>query len=134
MKKILGVFLFIMSFSSMAQTNTLVEFNLLQSEVVYQLNKSNGSLNALIKDLPGGMCLHPMTFKSKDSSNNIFVYERYDTDRQKQYYQRFEVNLLSSHVNLFTSARNRTSIIPITQRQCSQSSCTNISVIPQCSY
>lgn len=133
MKKLLLSFILLMSTSAFAEGN-LIEFNLVQSPVVYQLNRVNGSLFGIIKDIPGGICLHKMDLKAKANSDTVFVYERNDTDRNKNYYQRFEVNLITNQVNIFTSARNRSSLISIEKRDCSVSSCTNISNIPQCSY
>jgi hypothetical protein len=133
MKKLILPLIMLCSAPAFAEGN-LIEFNLSQSTVTYQLNRINGSLFAIIKDTPGGICLHKMDLKTKANSDTVFVYERNNTDRGRNYYQRFELNLISNQVNLFTSARNRTSIIPIEKRDCSVNSCTNISNIPQCSY
>lgn len=133
MKKLLLPLLMLCSVPAFAEGN-LIEFNLAQSSVVYQLNRVNGSLFGIIKDVPGGICLHKMDLKTKANSDTIFVYERNDTDRGKNYYQRFELNLLTNQVNIFTSARNRSSVIPIEKRDCSVSGCMNISNIPQCNY
>lgn len=131
MKKLLLSICFIFS-SPVFANGGLIEFNLYQSPVVYQLNTNSGNMFGIIKDLPGGVCLHTMNLKSK--SDNVFVYERNDTDRGKSYYQRFEVNLLVNQVNIFTSMRNRSATIPIEKRDCSNGTCTNISNIPLCSY
>ena len=133
MKKLFLPLVMLCCTSAFAEGN-LIEFNLSQSSVTYQLNRVNGSLFGIIKDVPGGICLHKMDLKTKANADNIFVYERNDTDRGKNYYQRFELNLIANQVNIFTSARNRSSVIPIEKRDCSVNSCTNISNIPQCSY
>lgn len=132
MKKLL-FFSLLFSCSAFAESN-LIEFNLIQSPVIYQLNRSSGSLFGVIRDIPGGVCLHKMDLKSRSNGDNIFVYERNDTERGKAYYQRFEVNLIANQVNIFTSMRNRSSIIPIEKRECSSHACLNLASIPMCSY
>lgn len=133
MKKIILCLSLLLCLPSFA-ANNLIEFNLLNSDVTYQLNKNDGSLFAIITDAPYGVCLHKMEFKSKTNLDSVFVYERNDKYKEKNYYQKFELNLMTNQVSSFSSLRGKTFLIPIEKRECLTGKCTNISNIPVCNY
>ena len=133
MKKIILYLAVLFCLPSFA-ANNLIEFNLLNSNVTYQLNKNDGSLFLIITDNPYGVCLHKMEFKSKTNLDSLFLYERNDKYKEKNYYQKFELNLITNQVSTFSSLRGKTFLIPIEKRECSTGMCTNISNIPVCNY
>lgn len=125
------VFLSFFTCFNVFANDPVIEFNLTQGKVTYQLNTQTGAMLGIIKDNPQGICVQKMPLTSKN--NNQFVYEQYGSERNLNYYSRFEINLNNNQAVLFSSVRNIVSNIPIEIRSCSTQQCSNLSNIPLCS-
>ena len=120
--------------NSQSPSNPIVEFKLINGRVTYQLNRFTNSLIGIIPASQANpICVHSLNFKSK-SGANVWLYENNSTERNQRHYERFELNLDSSEVRIYSSIRNFVTSIPVSKKECSSSACINVRALPACNF